>query len=225
MLATLGIDLGLFVLTALNPPPEAPRQLRLDPTIRKQVGAAIETAIRRAPGANMEWLRRHFIHHNKASYLVIPNLFSCEPDGDEAEKALAMNHLAGVLDDLELVRWPEKEEFEKLREEEGGDSMTDMTRIRRERLEELEKDQTILLDQDKAERIRTAEPLRNHGLFSKAERVLAITGWSEPARRDIEIFKLVDTDGLTPLLAVLNDLVIEENGTGDVALAEEPATA
>ncbi len=63
-----------------------------------------------------------------------------------------------------------------------------------------------LLDKEKADRIRSAEPVRNHGLFSKAERVLTIAGWSEPARRDIEIFKLVDTDGLTPLLAVLNDL-------------------
>ncbi|MGI9423158.1 MAG: hypothetical protein ACR2PA_08190 [Hyphomicrobiaceae bacterium] len=220
LLATLGIDLGLFVLTALNPPPEAPRQLRLDATVRQQVTAAINTAIRRAPGADMEWVRRHFIHHNQASYLIIPNLFSCEPEGDEAEKALAMNHLAGVFDDLELVRWPTKEEFDKLRAEEGGDSLTDMTNIRKERLATLEKDQSINLDQEKAERIRTAEPIRNHGLFSKAERVLAIAGWSETARNDIEIFTLVDTDGLTPLLAVLNDLVNQENGSGGTRASE-----
>ena len=47
--------------------------------------------------------------------------------------------------------------------------------------------------------------VRNHGLFSKAERTLEIAGWSEAARNDIEIFKLVDTEGLTPLLMVLNE--------------------
>ena len=51
--------------------------------------------------------------------------------------------------------------------------------------------------------------------FSKAERVLTITGWSENATRDIEIFKLVDTDGLTPLLAVLNDLESKADGTSE----------
>jgi hypothetical protein len=47
--------------------------------------------------------------------------------------------------------------------------------------------------------------VRNHGLFSKAERALQIAGWSEAARNDIEIFRLVHTEGLTPLLMVLND--------------------
>lgn len=228
LLATLGIDLGLFVLTALNPPREPPRQM-LSGAIVRQVTAAINTAIKRAPEANMEWVRRHFIHHNNASYLVIPNLFSCDPaDEDESSKALAMNQLAGVLDDLGLVRWPQKyswwskkrwrgikNELDELKDEERGTSATDITDIRRERLADLEKDEAIALDKEKADRIRSAEPVRNHGLFSKAERVLTITGWSEPARRDIEIFKLVDTDGLTPLLAVLNNLASSEPGSDE----------
>ena len=41
-------------------------------------------------------------------------------------------------------------------------------------------------------------------LLSKAERALQIAGWGE-GRNDIEIFKLIDTEGLTPLLMVLND--------------------
>ena len=49
LLATLGIDLGLFVLTALNPPREPPRQM-LSGAIVRQVTAAINTAIKRAPG-------------------------------------------------------------------------------------------------------------------------------------------------------------------------------
>ena len=37
--------------------------------------------------------------------------------------------------------------------------------------------------------------MRNHGLFSKAEQALKIAGWGEQARRDIEIFRLVDVEG------------------------------
>jgi len=47
--------------------------------------------------------------------------------------------------------------------------------------------------------------LRNHGLFSKAERALTIAGWSAEARRDVEVFRIVDVDGLTPILMVLNE--------------------
>ncbi len=43
------------------------------------------------------------------------------------------------------------------------------------------------------------------GLFSKAERALEVAGWSERARNDIEVFRLVDTEGLTPVLMVLNE--------------------
>jgi hypothetical protein len=60
--------------------------------------------------------------------------------------------------------------------------------------------------------VRSAAPLRNHGLFSKAERALTIAGWSEQARRDVEVYRLVDTEGLTPILDVLND-----GGTGSAA--------
>ena len=50
-----------------------------------------------------------------------------------------------------------------------------------------------------------AQPIRNHGLFSKAEAALTLAGWSEKARRDIEIFPLEDFEGLTPILGVLAD--------------------
>ena len=55
---------------------------------------------------------RHSATRNKAkgaSYLVIPNLYSCDPKNEEeSARALAMNQLAGVLDDLNLVRWPQR---------------------------------------------------------------------------------------------------------------------
>src|SRR5215813_14375890 len=69
--------------------------------------------------------------------------------------------------------------------------------------------------------VRDAKPLRNHGLFSKAERALEIAGWSERARNDIEIFRLVDTEGLTPLLMVLNET---RTGGGASAPQNAPVT-
>lgn len=209
LLASLGIDLGLLALAALNPPKAPPRRMTLSSAVKKQIRQAMDTAIARAPNANMEWVRRHFIYHNRASYFVIPNLFSADTKNEEeSSRALAMNQLAGVFDDLDLVRWPTKSEFKKLRAEEQGSSLTDLSDIRKRRLEELEsrKDaSTIELDSAKQEQIRKAEPVRNHGLFSKAERMLEIAGWSDQARNDIEIYRLVDVEGLTPLLDVLNE--------------------
>ena len=54
-------------------------------------------------------------------------------------------------------------------------------------------------------RVSSIEAFVEAGLFSKAERALQIAGWSEKARGDIEIFRVVDDEGLTPLLMVLND--------------------
>lgn len=63
-----------------------------------------------------------------------------------------------------------------------------------------------------------ARPLCNNGVFSKAERVLTIAGWSEGVRRDIEIFRVVDQEGLTPLLVVLNESYDDQQRA-----AEEPS--
>ena len=79
LLATIGIDLGLLALAIVNPPREPP-SIRPSGALARQINDAIDTAIARAPGADLEWVRRHFIHHNKASYLVIPNLYSCDPN-------------------------------------------------------------------------------------------------------------------------------------------------
>jgi len=78
-------------------------------------------------------------------------------------------------------------------------SDTDLAEVRKKWFEEKG------LDPTEAARKHDDRPIRNHGLFSKAERALEIAGWSERARRDIEIFRLVDAEGLTPLLMVLNE--------------------
>ena len=207
LLATIGIDLGLLALAIVNPAREPP-SVRPSGALARQIRDAIDTAINRAPGADLEWVRRHFVHHNKASYLVIPNLYSCDPnDKDESAKAMAVNQLAGVLSDLELVRWPkggkkwlfQENELKALKAEESVGSDTDLTDIRKKWAEEQG------FSAEEAKQYADKRAVRNHGLFSKAERALQIAGWSEKARNDIEIFKLVDTEGLTPLLMVLNE--------------------
>ena len=90
-------------------------------------------------------------------------------------------------------------ELKDLRKEETIASNTDLSEIRKKWFEEKG------LDPTKAVRQHSDRPIRNHGLFSKAERALEIAGWSERARADVEIFRLVDTEGLTPLLMVLNE--------------------
>src|SRR5262245_4511893 len=140
LLATIGIDLGLLALVALNPPEggrgprrggladaEARLQLLSSSTIR-QLTSAFETAIARAPGADLEWVRKHIIHHGGSSYLVIPNLYYVDQkkEGEEL-RALAMNQLAGVFDDLKLVRVLSKSELKRFGKEEMRDSYTDLT--------------------------------------------------------------------------------------------------
>ncbi|MGD9829763.1 MAG: hypothetical protein AB7U66_13640 [Hyphomicrobiaceae bacterium] len=201
LLATLGIDLGLFVLTVLNPPTqgvvrrdalrEALPELHLPTSeVVHHLSSAFQTAIDRAPGGDLEWVRKHFLHHNGSSYFVIPNLYAAAVDDDEQLRALAMNQLAGVLDDLKLVKALTPDELKKFGEEEKRDSFSDLTPYMGGRADEMTKP--------------GAQPVRNHGLLSKAARVLHIAGWSKSAYRDVEIFRLVDAEGLTPLLIVLN---------------------
>ena len=209
LLATLGVDLGLFALTALNPPSATPlrrdglerNQARLhlpNMTVIRQLTAAIETAIARAPGADLEWVRKHLLHHDGMSFFIIPNLYSVEQDNEEEElKALAMNQLAGVLDDLELIRTLTKDELRKAREDEKRESESS-------------------LDAE-------GDHIRNHGLLSKGRRMLDISGWSVEAQKDMELYRLVDTEGLTPLLTVLNEAsrVSEEEAAEAEAEAKE----
>ena len=196
LLATIGIDLGLLALAIVNPPKQLP--IRFGGDQARQVAGAINTAMSRAK-ADRHWLQGHFIHHRDASYLVIPNLYAADQaNAEESARALAMNHLAGVLTDLQLLRWPTPKELKALREEEGASSTTDLSEIRRKWREEKGLDAQGLPEHND-------RPIRNHGLFSKAEHALHIGGWSEKARNDVEVFPLIDTEGLTPILMVLND--------------------
>jgi hypothetical protein len=100
--------------------------------------------------------------------------------------------------------WKRKTELDVLKEEESQASDTDLTEIRKNWIKEIERRGNVALS-EKDQEFMTADPLRNHGLFSKAERALTIAEWSAEARRDVEVFRVVDVDGLTPILMVLNE--------------------
>ncbi len=234
LLAAIGVDLGLFALMVLNPPATPPTrrdalaatQARLHvptSTVVRQISAALKTAIARAPNADLEWVRQHFVHHRNTSYFVIPNLYSSQEKQDEELKALAMNQLAGVLDDLNLIVALTPDELRKFGEEEERDSFSDLSLYRDRRRAGRE-------DTSGTAASEHPRPMRNHGLLSKAERALDIAGWSDDAKRDVEIYKLVDTEGLTPLLVLLNEATLEndpaeeqsqDSGAGDVRREED----
>jgi hypothetical protein len=220
LLATVGIDLGLFVLALLDrpgpPPPERDGLVRnqarlhsVSPNVRRELEAAFRTAVSRAKDVDMEWVRRHFVHHAGASFFVIPNLYSVEKGKDdktvEISKreelwALALNQLAGVMEDVQLIKAVKPKELKAFIEEESRGSLSDLSAARLKWRKDINKTTDESID---------VTPIRNHGLLSKAERALDIAGWSAGSKRDIEVFRLVDTDGLTPLLSLLNDATLD----------------
>ncbi len=229
LLATIGIDLGLFVLALLDrpgPPPHRDDGLEraqgrlhtVSPTVRRELESAFRTAVARAPNVNMEWVRQHFVHHAGTSYFVIPNLYGVEKGTDEKSIAtskteelwaLALNQLAGVMEDVKLIKAVSAKDLQKFLAEETRESFSDLSKARIEWRKKHEK---------AADPANDVTPIRNHGLLSKAERALDIAGWSAKSKRDLEVFKLVDVDGLTPLLSLLNDATL------DTPVATAPST-
>ncbi|MFM1816597.1 MAG: hypothetical protein RLZ98_3292 [Pseudomonadota bacterium] len=222
LLATIGVDLGLFALTALNPPNTPPPRPVSD-TYKRRIRDAINVTIQRAPGTDLEWVHRHLVHHNEKSYFVIPNLYltgeipdaikdglAGETDDDKWEalkkqnealagdlkneklRGLAMNQLAGVLFDLKLIRPLKEKELDAFAKEELRRSKSDLDPLRHR-------------SGESGANAEGVKALRNHGLLSKARRSLDTAGWSQDARRDAEIFELLDAGGITPLLSVLNE--------------------
>ena len=224
LLATIGIDLGLFVLALLDRPAAFQRrdgleanQARLhlpSPAVVRQLAAAFQTAIARAEDRDLEWVRQHFIHHNGASYFVTPNLYGVVKEGDASKReekwALALNQLAGVMEDVKLVRTVTPRELKRFLEEEARGSLSDLSAVRQKWREQTKS------KGDGSE----LGPIRNHGLLSKAERTLDIAGWSAASTRDVEVYRIVDTDGLTPLLSLLNDATLEKGAQSAEAASE-----
>jgi len=225
LLATIGIDLGLLALAALNPPPAEPgrrdgpagshSRLRLpSQTVIRQLSSAFETAISRAPSVDLDWVRRHFLHHGACSYFVIPNIYGVDrADEHEQLRALAINQLAGVLANLNLIRPLSAGELKKFGREETRSSMSDLATLERRHANTIAATEKGRIPWQRwlpaalSELDKTGVP-RQHGLLSKAQRTLEIAGWSTPAQTDVEIFRLVDCEGLTPLLALFNEATL-----------------
>ena len=213
LLATVGIDLGLFVLALLDPPKTRPERWeglrheaenirQVSEQTKRQIREAIDTAIRRAPDMSYSWVHGHFIHHGGTSYFVIPNLYRVDQSNEaEQKRAVAMNQLAGVFSDMKLIRVMGESELQKAGKEEARASFTDLNTYR----EEFRKGEEAQGRPVPPPRDDRKARIRNHALFSKAERALSIAGWSERAKGDVEVFRIVDVEGLTPLLDVLTD--------------------
>jgi hypothetical protein len=235
LLATIGIDLGLLALAALNPPlavagrrdglSGSHARLRLpSAAVIRQLSAAFQSAIARAPDVDLDWMRRHFVHHDACSYFVIPNLYGVDGSNDDEQlRALAINQLAGVLADLHLIRPLTASELKRFGREEIRSNVTDLRTIEEQHtalgaVSHLPWTKWLPSGPPKTHDTRCT---RHHGLLSKAQRVLHIAGWSPAAQSEIEIFRLVDCEGLTPLLALFNEATLEKGAEAIEALREE----
>ena len=227
LLATIGIDLGLLALAALNPPPAEPgrrdglagshARLRLpSPTVIKQLSTAFETAISRAPDVDLDWVRRHFLHHGACSYFVIPNIYGVDKaDPHEELRALAINQLAGVLANLNLIRPLNDSELRRFGREETRPSVSNLSALEQRHARTMAAGEKSRIAWQRwlpaaLDELNDRDRPRRHGLLSKAQRTLDIAGWSVVAQADVEIFRLVDCDGLTPLLALFNEATLAQ---------------
>lgn len=120
--------------------------------------------------------------------------------------------LAGLLANLGLIRPLSESELKKFGREETKASVSDLKALEQRHartIATVEKSripwQNWLLTFSDPN--RPGVP-RQHRLLSKAQRTLDIAGWSAPAQSDVEIFRLVDCDGLTPLLALFNEATL-----------------
>ena len=174
----------------------------------QQLSTAFETAIAKAPEANLDWVRRHFIHHGACSYFVTPNLYSVD-NADEREelRALAINQLAGVLADLNLVRPLTSSELKRFARDETRTSYGDLAALRRQHAGAKTAFERKALPWKMWVRQAgvgdSEDQLRNHGLLSKAQRALDIAGWSVTAqarRRSVPPGRLRRTDAASRLV-------------------------
>jgi hypothetical protein len=172
-------------------------------------------------------MRRHFVHHDACSYFVIPNLYGVDGSNDEEQlRALAINQLAGVLADLHLIRPLSASELKRFGREEIRSNVTDLRTIEEQHTQSAALGAVSHLPWTKwlpsgLPKTPDTRCTRHHGLLSKAQRVLHIAGWSPAAQGEIEIFRLVDCEGLTPLLALFNAATLEKGAEAIEALREE----
>ena len=145
---------------------DAPVRARL----RRQINEAIDTAIARAGrGSRMGAAPLH-PPQSRRSYLVIPNLYSGDRTNEEEVRQGAGDEPAGRRAERSgagaLAASARRLQEASCDKEEAVASDTDLTEIRKKW------SRSRASDPAKAARQHNDRPMRNHGLFSKAERAL-----------------------------------------------------
>ncbi|MCI4662520.1 MAG: hypothetical protein MRY63_11955 [Neomegalonema sp.] len=225
LLAAIGVDLGIFVLAVLNPPIAPPvrndkfernvAQVKLaSPRVIRELAHAFENVIRLAPDADLTWIRKHFLVHDGQSFFVIPSLYRCDP-GEEARKGLAINQFAGVLDEFDLIV-PISDEQRRAYWDNDPRRMS-ITYVE-DKLQDAE--WAKQLRDEAAKGLREG---REPGLFGKSRRALELAGWGADARHNPQVWRLVDDEGLTPLLDVLEEASGFVSASEAAPLASAPA--
>ena len=242
LLATIGIDLGLLALAALNPPPAAPGRrdglsrshalFRLPTSaVVRQITAAIETAIEHAPGTDLDWARRHFIHHRACSYFVIPNIYSVDP-ADKEEHPGARHQSAGRCAKISISCDPCRfhGSASTSRRDETRSSYGLIPAALKERHARV-----VSAAADRGTRLpwqnwlpaavfgdHGQERSRNHGLLSKAQRGASTSRDGATRRsRTWRCFVWSIAEGLTPLLALFNAATLAKGAEGIEAVRNE----
>jgi hypothetical protein len=163
-------------------------ELELSNKLKDRLGASM---IVRTPGVDAIWVRKFFLYHAGGAYFIVPRLSQVEFNENESEhKAIAMNQLAGVFSDLRLIRPMGKKELEEAGKEEARANLADLNAYKEAFREQEKKEGRPVRELREDEKRR----IRNHGLFSNAERMLVMAGWKEQASSAPEIFRLVDPE-------------------------------
>lgn len=241
IMAALGVDLGLLVLALLNPPRSAggrdglarniARVSLVNMTTVRELARAFHIAIHDVDQLDLEKLRMHFIAHKGKSFLVTPNVYRCSDERKaggkkgEIRRGIAMNQVAGILDEYGLVRTLSDQERKRYWQDDP----------RRLAANAMPEDEASELSAEALEKIRKSveeswDTGREAGLFGKARRAMQAAGWSDGAAINPEIREVIGdgAGGLTPLLMVLEEAAKLRDQPTDpaaepLALAAPPA--
>ncbi len=228
LLAAIGVDLGLFALTVLNPPTAAPaRRDSLDDTLQRmyepsevsirEIASIVRTSLMVAPDTTLEWVRKHFFSHLGYSYFAIPNLADCPPNTGRENKALAINQLAGVLNKMKLIQALDRPKRgyrrhirrdlsrgyleSRWREALDAASVTEPPEGRDAEAPDFQN--TVLRWWSLWLTRRVENRWWRPDFVAKAERALEIAGWSDEERGRPEVYFVYHREGLEPILTVL----------------------
>ncbi|MEM9726913.1 MAG: hypothetical protein AAF909_15875 [Pseudomonadota bacterium] len=110
--------------------------------------------------------------------------------------------------DIDLVKYLSKSKLEALLKDEQRTSVSVSPKM---------------IAEGDAEEDYDIEKIRNHGVLSKARHALKNARWSQNARKDPEIYVLVDNEGLSPFLQAFNRAGAVAMADASGATSREPS--